>query len=75
MKNCVLSPNKICDNCGECLYCDYDPDKLCDNCGRCIGLDVDTEYRTVNYSLDKEEITIVNESQFKGIRKRREKRY
>lgn len=42
-KKCVLDENKLCDDCGECDYCDLNPFKRCDNCGRCIGSD--EEYR------------------------------
>lgn len=38
-KNCVLNPNKICDNCGECDRCDLDPNKICNNCGKCLNAD------------------------------------
>ena len=34
-KECVLYDKK-CDECGECLFCDYDPLKLCDNCCKCL---------------------------------------
>lgn len=40
VKMCVLE-DKVCDNCGECLYCDYDPLKLCDNCCKCINFSDD----------------------------------
>ena len=36
-KKCVLDENKICDDCGECNYCDLNPFKICDNCGKCIA--------------------------------------
>lgn len=42
-KKCILDDNKICDECGECNYCDLNPFKICDNCGKCI--DGDEEYR------------------------------
>lgn len=42
-KKCVLDENKLCDDCGECNYCDLNPFKICDNCGKCI--DCDEEYR------------------------------
>lgn len=45
MKECVLTEDKICNNCGECFKCDVDPSKICDNCGACIGLDAD--YRAI----------------------------
>lgn len=38
-KNCVLNPNKICVNCGECDRCDLDPNKTCNNCGKCLNVD------------------------------------
>ena len=34
-KECVLY-DKLCDECGECMFCDLDPTKLCDDCGKCI---------------------------------------
>lgn len=36
---CVLDPDKICDDCGECDRCDLDPNKICDNCCRCIAME------------------------------------
>lgn len=36
-KKCVLDDRKMCDDCGECDYCDLNPFKICDNCGKCIG--------------------------------------
>ena len=36
-KRCVLNPNKICDDCGECDdRCELDPTKICDNCMKCV---------------------------------------
>jgi ferredoxin len=32
----VLDAYKICNDCGECNYCDLDKNKLCDNCGKCL---------------------------------------
>ncbi len=43
VKKCVLDEDKICDECGECDYCDLNPFKKCDNCGKCI--DSSDEYR------------------------------
>lgn len=43
-KQCVLY-DRICNNCGECDYCDLNPVKLCDNCGKC--LENDKEYREI----------------------------
>ncbi|MGI6574413.1 MAG: hypothetical protein ACOX3A_00810 [bacterium] len=40
MKACVLE-DKICINCGKCLYCDLDSNKLCDNCMQCLESDAD----------------------------------
>jgi len=34
-KACVLD-DKICDECGECDYCDLDKTKICDNCCECL---------------------------------------
>lgn len=42
-KKCIFDEEKICDECGECDYCDINPFKKCDNCGKCI--DSDDEYR------------------------------
>lgn len=42
-KMCVLEDGKICNDCGECEYCDLNPFKKCTNCGRCI--DSEEEYR------------------------------
>ncbi|KPU44837.1 hypothetical protein OXPF_13120 [Oxobacter pfennigii] len=33
---CIIYDNKICDECGDCNFCDINPDKICDNCGNCI---------------------------------------
>ena len=44
-KKCVLDEEKICDDCGECEYCDLNPFKRCDNCGKCI--DSGNEYREI----------------------------
>lgn len=44
-KKCVLDEEKICDECGECDYCDLNPFKRCDNCGKCI--DSGDEYREI----------------------------
>lgn len=43
MKKCILDNQKICDECGECDFCDLNPFKRCDNCGKCI--DDNVEYR------------------------------
>ena len=37
--HCILDNSKICDDCGECHFCDLDPDKICDNCCKCIQQD------------------------------------
>ena len=48
MKHCILFPEKICNDCGECLHCDLDPCKICDNCGKCIEeADPSSGYRTI----------------------------
>ena len=44
VKQCVLY-DRICNNCGECEYCDINPLKKCDNCGKCI--DSDGEFREI----------------------------
>ena len=49
-KMCVLEANKICNDCGECNYCDLNPFKKCTNCGRCID-EPDKEYREIK--IDK----------------------
>lgn len=49
MKKCVLDENKICNDCGECNYCDLNPFKICDNCGKCISSN--DEYREIK--IDK----------------------
>lgn len=46
-KRCILDPEKMCTECGECNLCDLDPTKVCDNCGKCIGLDGSLEYRAL----------------------------
>ncbi len=37
--NCILNKNKTCDNCGECLKCEFDSNKICDNCMKCLNFD------------------------------------
>lgn len=49
-KMCVLEDNKICNDCGECNYCDLNPFKKCTNCGRCID-EPDKKYREIK--IDK----------------------
>ena len=44
-KKCILDDKKICDECGECDFCDLNPFKRCDNCGKCI--DSPEEYREI----------------------------
>ena len=44
MPQCMLEPENICIECGECDACDLDPNKICDNCCRCLG---DADYRAV----------------------------
>ena len=43
-KECVLY-DRICNDCGECLYCDLNPLKMCDNCGKC--LETGKDYREI----------------------------
>lgn len=38
-KQCILEPNKVCTNCGECNMCDLNPSKVCNNCGKCLDLE------------------------------------
>ena len=47
---CVLEEDKICDECGQCLYCDLDPEKLCDNCCKCIEDDLKEDYKAIEIS-------------------------
>ncbi len=52
-KQCVLY-DRICNNCGECNYCELDKTKICDNCGKCI--ESDSEYKAIKITkikLDK----------------------
>lgn len=40
MKQCVLQPDKTCNECGECDdRCILDPNKICDNCFLCLDGD------------------------------------
>lgn len=40
MKQCVLHPEKVCNDCGECDdRCILDPNKICDNCFKCLESD------------------------------------
>ena len=45
-KQCVLNPEKLCDDCGECEMCDLDPTKKCDNCMKCV-ISEGAEYRAI----------------------------
>lgn len=65
-KKCILDEKKICDDCGECDYCDLNPFKLCDNCGRCIGMN--EEYR----ELKIDDMIIENKSSKSRISNRSE---
>lgn len=47
VKRCVLHPERVCTECGECNMCDLDPTKVCDNCGKCIGLDGSFTFRAL----------------------------
>ena len=47
VKRCVLDENKVCDDCGECHYCDLNPHKICDNCCQCID-NGKTDYQVIN---------------------------
>jgi hypothetical protein len=44
---CLIDPEKICNDCGECDRCDLDPTKLCDNCFRCLEPEAGKEYLDV----------------------------
>lgn len=50
---CVLEPDQICTNCGECLVCDLDPNKMCDNCGKCLDSFNTDEKGYVSVKIDK----------------------
>ena len=40
VKQCVLHPEKKCNDCGECDdRCMLDPNKICDNCFQCLDGD------------------------------------
>jgi len=39
MKQCVLHPEKTCNECNACNMCDLNPNKICDNCFQCLDLD------------------------------------
>lgn len=62
-KKCILDDEKICDECGECDFCDLNPFKRCDNCGKCI--DDGEEYR----ELKIDDIVINGKSRAKNITK------
>ena len=51
-KECVLF-DKICDNCGECMFCDLDPTKLCDNCGKCVEIKDDDYAIEVDFGSEE----------------------
>lgn len=36
-RECVIYDNKMCEECGDCNFCDLNPDKVCDDCGMCIN--------------------------------------
>lgn len=60
-KKCILDDEKICDECGECDFCDLNPFKRCDNCGKCI--DEGEEYR----ELKIDDVVINGKSRAKSI--------
>lgn len=64
VKKCVLDERKICDDCGDCDYCDLNPFKICDNCGKCIGFD--EEFREINI----DDVVINGKSKKAELRKR-----
>lgn len=41
---CLLEPEKLCDDCGKCDRCDLDPTKLCDNCFKCLEPEAGKDY-------------------------------
>ena len=61
-KKCILDDAKICDECGECDYCDLNPFKLCDNCGKCI--EDNQEYR----ELKIDDVVIGGKSRKKSLK-------
>ncbi len=58
MSSCLLDPNKNCDNCGACTYCDLDATKKCDNCCLCLEA---TDYRGIQIT----EIILPKEIRYK----------
>lgn len=52
MKYCVLTPGKVCDDCGGCDdRCELDPTKICDNCFRCLDeMTANREYSEIPIS-------------------------
>lgn len=61
-KKCILDDERICDECGECDFCDLNPFKRCDNCGKCI--DDGEEYR----ELKIDDLVINGKSAVKNIK-------
>ena len=43
-KQCILY-DRLCNDCGECDFCELDPHKRCDNCMKCVS--GDAEYRAI----------------------------
>lgn len=39
MKKCIFDNLKTCNDCNDCMVCEYDEKKTCDNCGKCLGID------------------------------------
>ena len=54
---CVLEDGKVCDECGECDFCDIYPDKICDNCGKCLDEYNTNEKGFVEIPIDKIDMT------------------
>lgn len=60
-KECIIYENKICDQCGDCNFCDLNPDKICDNCGLCLE---DYDYSAIQVDeliMDREKDEISSE--------------
>lgn len=49
MKKCEFEPDKLCNNCDDCIRCDLNPEKICDNCELCIS-DIE-DFRTINLQI------------------------
>lgn len=62
-KMCIFDDKKVCDNCGDCIYCDIYPNKICDNCGDCLKEDYDSKAIKIDGILnDNDELSDYNYS-------------